>query len=478
MTALNLKDGKIHGGNRYLIDEFKMRGAYKAFIKTLLFTAISVFLISYPAHCAEIKVGSLIRDAEIEDTMNLYMTQLFKASGQDISKLKLYIIHDPAINAYASLGHTLVVNTGLIMKCDNVGQLIGVLAHETGHIAGTHVVKSYGEMQTSQTVMIASMLLGAAAGVLAGRSDIAAAITMGGMQVGQANFLSFTRAHENAADQAAAKYLDRLGWSSAGLYEMMQKFESQELLSSERQDPYMRTHPLTKERVNFFQHHSNKNKEKGLQFPPDFEEKFQRMKTKMTAYVNNPQAVLNKISSSDHSLEAKYARCIAYFRTGEFDKSSSILEDLIEQHPKDPYFKELKAQMRFERGDIPGSIELYQEAIKYSNNSKMMQTVYGLALIESPQRKHHEMAIPVLETACKYEPENPFVWRLLATAYGKLNQTGKADLMIAKQEILLGNYDRAKGLAKRAKNSLHNIHDILMANEIINDNFDDEDDNE
>ena len=79
---------------------------------------------------------SFIRDAEIENTIRTYAAPLFQAAGLEPSDVRIFLVNDRSLNAFVAGGQRLFINTGLIMRSKHAGQVIGVIAHETGHIAG------------------------------------------------------------------------------------------------------------------------------------------------------------------------------------------------------------------------------------------------------------------------------------------------------------------------------------------------------
>ncbi len=294
----------------------------KVFVLTL---AISVPVMSAP----ELRKGQFIRDSEIESTLKDYITPIFRVAKLDPEELHLYIMVNQEINASAGLRSSILIHTGLITKSTNVGQLIGVLAHETGHIADGHVVRTQAALEKAQIPMVAALVLGAAAGVMAGDSRAAAAIMMGGMETGRRTFLKYSRGQESAADQAAVKYLDALGWSTEGMMQFMQTLEQQELLSSEHQDPYLLSHPLSKDRIAFFKHHVAKSVYSNEAYPFDLRQKYARMKIKIIAFLQDPNKTLAQYPDSDSALTSRYARAIALFRSHRLPEAINTINGTI-----------------------------------------------------------------------------------------------------------------------------------------------------
>ena len=120
----------------------------------------------------------MIRDAEIEGLLRLYARPIFKAAGLNPSAVRVVLINDTRINAFVAGGQRIFVHTGLLTQSKTPNEVIGVLAHETGHIAGGHLSRIRDQMEKANTMNIIGMLVGAAAiagGAVAGDAEIAKA---------------------------------------------------------------------------------------------------------------------------------------------------------------------------------------------------------------------------------------------------------------------------------------------------------------
>ena len=167
--------------------------------RVLLFAAM--LCLAVPAHAA-----SVIRDAETEAVIDQIASPIFTTAKLDPESIDIYIINDEKLNAFVAGGQNLFINTGLIMRTSGPDELAGVIAHETGHIAGGHLSRGLQAQHNAGISTVAGMLLGAAAAV-AGAPQLGTAIMAGGATVGQRSLLKFSRTQEQAADQAAVTYL-------------------------------------------------------------------------------------------------------------------------------------------------------------------------------------------------------------------------------------------------------------------------------
>jgi predicted Zn-dependent protease len=414
----------------------------------------------------EIKEGSLIRDAEIEETLKLFTEPLFKSAGLNPQHLRIFINANSDINAAASLNYSIFINTGLITKSKNPEQVIGVLAHETGHIACGHIARREESMKKSSLAALAALALGAAA-TLAGSPDAGAGILYGGLQVAQGSFLHYSRGQEAAADQAALRYLSNLGWSAIGLSEFMQTLARQELLSGDRQDGYLRTHPFSSDRVQLMKRHVDESPFTWRKLPSVYYDAYDRMLAKMTAFMESPMSTFMKYPASNTSVSAQYARAIAYYRNKEIDKSLSIMDALIQNYPQDSYFYELRGQILFENGRLPEAYEAYKKALALNPASDLIRLSYVQSMMEVTGDRQLDTAIQELKIVLKKEKENPLAWHLLAIAYGKKGDVGKAALALAEKAMTQDDFTLAIEQGKRAFHLLPAGPEQTRAEDII-----------
>lgn len=396
---------------------------------------------------------SLVRDAEIENTIRAYATPLFQVAGLEPSSINIYLVNDKTLNAFVAGGQKLFLNTGLLMRSENAGQIIGVIAHETGHIAGGHLSRTRDAMKNRSAHSILAMILGGAA-TIGGRGDVGAAIIAGSQQSNLRSFLMYSRTQEGAADAAAMRYLDATRQSSEGMLEFFQILGDQELLSVKRQDPYYRSHPLTTERINRVRNHITKSPYTTTPKNEELEERHRRMKAKLYAFLNPPTYTFRKYKKADNSLEARYAKSIAYYRKADLEKAIPLIDSLLDERPNDPYFHELKGQMLFENAHIREALPFYEKAVALKPDSGLMRRDLARVQIELKEPAYLKKAIPNLQVTLADDRLDPFTWRLLATAYGQLGMMGESSLALGEEALLRGKPADAKFHAGRAEKLL------------------------
>jgi len=408
----------------------------------------------------------VIRDVEIETFLHDVTNQILDAAGISRGAVNLYIVQDKALNAFVAGGMNLFLNTGLLMRTEHPGQLAGVIAHEVGHIAGGHLSRVSGAQDRAVAEVILSTVLGAAAAV-AGAPALGTAIIAGGQTVAQGDYLRFSRGQEQAADQAGVSYLRRTGVSSAGLAEFFHILDQQNLLSSSRQSPYLRSHPLTRDRIRFVESQITPRDDGAPGYPLEWAPRHGRMVAKLIAFLDDPKRVLD--AATGDSLADRYQRAIALYRLPDLANAVAEIDGLLADHPDDPYFHELKGQMLFENGRIEAAIAPYREAVRLKPTA-LLQIGLARALIESGDDEAGREAIRQLKASLQSEPTNAGAWRLLGIAQGRAGDEAEASLSLAESALLSGKQDDAKLHARRAENRIGpsdpgwlQLQDILRA---------------
>ncbi len=408
--------------------------------------------VAFPQSAAA-KGINFIRDAEIENTLRVFATPLFLAAGLDPDSIRIHIVNDNSLNAFVAAGQQLFVHSGLLMQTKSAGEVIGVIAHETGHIAGGHLVKAASVRKGVSAATALGYILGGAA-VIAGRPDVGTALVVGGATAGFRSYLKFSRAQEASADRAATRFLDRTQQSSQGLLEFMELMSNQELLNSSHQDPYMRTHPITQERISYLRNHIENTRANIKAEPKNFAMMHDRMKVKLQAFMQSPARTLRRYPESDQSMPAVYARSIAYHRKPDLPRALELVERLIDALPNDPYFWELKGQILFESGKVNEARPFMERAVELLPRSALLRIGLARAQIETNTPAMTEAAIGNLDLVLTSNPDYPFAWRQLAIAYGRQKKMGESSRALAEEALLYGRNDAAVAIAERAKKLL------------------------
>jgi predicted Zn-dependent protease len=416
----------------------------------------------------------LIRDAEIEGLMRLYAKPVFKAAGINPNAVKVYLINDRRVNAFVAGGQRIFINSGTIVQARTPNEVIGILAHETGHIAGGHLARMGIEMERASTQNIIGMLLGAAAmvgGAAAGSSGAAKAgqgILMGSQGFAQRSILSYQREMESAADQAALKYLNATGQSPKGMLDMFQRLANASIATAANVDPYLLSHPMPLERI--------RNLESDADRSPNFDRRDDQAlvlrhrlaQAKLTGFIESAQVVYQKYPSSDTSLPARYARAIAMYRRGDMKNALPVMEGLIRDLPQDPYFWELKGQALLESGRSGEALAPLAKARELLPNNGLIQILAAQAHLDRGKSGDADQALKLLVLARKTESDMPAIYKFMAQAYGQKNDVARAELATAQYAFMTGDRKLAVEKAKALQNHFkHGSPEWLQANDIV-----------
>jgi predicted Zn-dependent protease len=409
---------------------------------------------------------SLVRDTETERLLWSHLNPLFQVAGVAPNGVRLFIANDPTLNASASFGQMLI-HTGLFLELRTADELAGVLAHETGHIAGGHLVRT---RQAIRAAMV-PMLLAVAAGVgamIAGAGDAGAVIMMSGQGLFEREVYAFTRGQEYAADQAAVRYLTATGVSSESYIAVFRRMEGQELLSDIRRDPYSLSHPVPGERVQQLQALVDASPHLGKPVDPEKQYAFEMVQAKLRGYTQRPEITLRQYPTTNTSKQARYARAMAYFRQPDMTKSMAEIQSLVAEEPDNPYFLEMLGQINVEMGKVEEGIAPYQKAVHIMPDAPLIRVALGAALLGTENPIYTALARQELELSLQQENDNAFAWYELAVAYSRMGLVGKAQLASAEHHFSIGSLPQALLFAARAQRDLERgSRDWQRANDIM-----------
>lgn len=393
---------------------------------------------------------SLIRDTEIENTIRSYAAPILRVASLEDEAFNVHIVRDNELNAFVSRGQRLFITTGLMRRSEDANQLIGVIAHEIGHIAGGHLARTQAALDQAGKTAFITQIIALAAGILAGSPEAGATLATGGGHIAERNFLNYSRGQEQAADQAGVSFLDRAGISSRGMLEFLDILSNQELLHTSRQDPYVRTHPLTRTRISFVRRHVATSPYSNRPTPPQFVLMHQRMVAKLNGYIDPPGTTLRNYKETDRSVTARYARSIAYFRQGDLDRAVPLVDGLISEEPENPFFHELKGQMMFENGRMEPALKSYRESIRLLPTAPLLRTAVAHVAIEMNQPELIDEALMHTKAAIRVDRFISRAWRLQGIAHGRKGEKGLSAVALAEYNLLIGRKSQAITLAERA----------------------------
>jgi predicted Zn-dependent protease len=427
---------------------------------TAIITAVALALAPMtPALAQSAKGPPTIRDTEAEQLLRDYTRPILRVAGLEKQNIQVVIINESAFNAFVADGRRIFVNYGAIMQSETPNQLIGVLAHETGHLAGGHLAKMHEQIAQAQTQMIIAMLLGAGALVAGARggnsnsglSNAGAAAIAGPGEMIRRNLISYVRQQEENADRAGVKFLTATAQSPKGMYDTFKRFTNDSLFSGHGADPYLQSHPMPAERVAALEELARSSPYWDKKDDPALQLRHDMVRAKISAFMERQDTVYRRYPMSNDSLPARYAHAITTYLHGDLRSALTQIDGLIQLQPNNPYFYELRGQALLEGGKPAEAIIPLRKAVALSNNAPLIEMLLGQALVGTDNKAFTEEAIRILRAAVARETEAPLGYMQLAMAYGRKGDYAEADLASAQAAFLRGDNKTARELAARAK---------------------------
>ena len=437
------------------------------------FSTTLVFVLWAGAQPAFAQDIAVVRDTEIERVLRSYEDPILKAAGIDPNTVKLYLVQDPEINAFATQSpvdgeeESIFINTGTFMELKSPNQIIGILAHETGHIAGGHLIRDAGAMQKAMIPMLIGMAVGIAA-MAAGAGEAGMGAIGLGEQAAQSSFLGFSRVQEATADQMGQKFLRETHQSGRGMVEVFEKFADEDARAGAYNHDFISDHPADRERIDLLQREVDASPYRDVPDSPESIHEFHMIQAKLAGYISKPADVLQRYPVSDQSDEALYARAMAYFREPDMAMALSETQALIKTNPKNPYFWELLGQIYVEMSQPKKGVGPYQKSVDLLPDAPLLRVSLAAAQLATEMPSLAQPALANLKIALDQENSNTFAWYEAAEAYSDLNNKPMADLSTAELHYQAGDMEGAVHFAAVAAHSLpKGSTDWQRANDIL-----------
>ncbi|WP_299982805.1 M48 family metalloprotease [uncultured Ruegeria sp.] len=429
--------------------------------------ALLLIAVTWLVSVAQASAQSLIRDPDIEHGLRELAFPVLRAAGLNTNRVRVLVVNDSVFNAFVIDYNTIYLNYGLILTVETPEMLQAVIAHEAAHIANGHLARRSENLRAAQRNAQLGTLLALAAAA-AGGGEAAVGIAAGTQASALRSFLGHTRAEEASADRSAASYLRWAGISPRGMVDLHRKFAGQELLSEFRQDPYMRSHPTSRERLraaeSFLDQFGDKAKKN-----PNADYWFARVKGKLSAFLRSPTWTLRRAAEETDRDVRLMREASAYHQNRDLVRARAAINGALEIRPDDPFFFELKGQILLENRRLTEAVAAYGAAVDIAPNNSLILAGYGRALLADGQTKK---ALQVLEKARARDHRNARLMRDLGSAYSQVGNNGMASAVTAERYALQGRLEDAGIHAKRAVAQLpegspgwQRAQDVLIASE-------------
>lgn len=395
---------------------------------------------------------SLIRDADIEHSLNQLANPILRAAGLNPSNVRILVVDDSAMNAFVINGRAIFIHSGLIQRLETAAQLQSVIAHEAAHIANGHVQRRLTNLRGANSAAGFGLAL-ALAVAIAGDAGAGAGIATGAASAAQRQFFAHTRAEESSADQSSVRYMRDAGIDPAGAIAVLDLFRGQEALSVSRQDPYARTHPLTADRIRALRGLVAANPATAAANTANADFWFARAQGKLSAFTQAPGWTLRRVRG-DTSPVGVMRAAVAYHRQADANRAIQTMQALLAQYPNDAYWHDLFGQILLESRQINPAVVAYQRAVDLAPNEPLILGGYGRALLALDTADSNARAVRALERARDRDGQSSAILRDLGQAYARTGQAGLASLATAEHYALQGRKDDATLHATRAADRL------------------------
>ena len=412
---------------------------------------------------------SILRDTETEEMLRSYETPLAHAAGLNPIP-KVWLIGDDEINAFASYGEdgeNIFIFSGILLWLHTPNELIGVMAHETGHISAGHLSRGQYGMKKAMIPMLLSLVAGVGA-MIAGAGEVGMAIMGIGQAYAMGQFAAFTRVQESTADQIAAKLLLATHQSPMGMYHTFQRFANEEAMSAYKLDKFAVDHPSGQDRVFDLNDMVEQSPYREVQDSPEVLHTFQMVQAKLAGFVLPVKDALIRFPESDNSEPARYARSMAYLRQPNLPKALGAINSLIAEEPNNPYFYEARGQIYMSMAKPAQAIPDYQKSVTLRPRAPQLLLALATAQLATENDAMAQPALSNLKAAILVEDDDVFTWFETAQAYSMLKNEPMANLATAEQWYIVGDMRRAMVFATRARGKLpQGSADWQRANDII-----------
>lgn len=452
----------------------RIQKSLKARIGAALVLAYIAGVVSALPTNAQARSG-VIRDAEIEALLKDYATPIFNAAGIAKGSITIALIDDRSFNAFVTTGRRMFVNIGALMEAKTPNEIIGVIAHEAGHIAGGHLTLQRERAGMAQMMATAGVVLGAGAMVAgSGNRSMNAGnggmgIMLGAQELAVRSMLSYQRGEEQAADRAAIKYLAATNQSPRGLVDTFKRLSDDQMFKLDGIDPYLMSHPAPQDRIASLEQLASSSPVFAAKDPASLIARHEMMRAKLYGFAAKGDEVVRRYPISDMSLPARYARAIMNYRYKKVPEALAQIDDLLKSQPNNPYFWELKGQVLLEFGQAREAVVALRRATGGVPESGLIRGLLGKALVATGDRALLDDGIRELTNASQREPDDVENWRQLAIAYNQRDNIGMAEFSAAQEALLMGDMQSAVNHAAKAKARLPaGSPAALKADDILN----------
>jgi predicted Zn-dependent protease len=363
---------------------------------------------------------SFYDDAEATDYINSLGERLIARRSESRQNFNFFLILDNQINAFALPGGFIGVNSGLLLSAQNESEVASVLAHEIAHVTQRHIARMLAQQKQSQITSLAAL----AVAILAARASSQAAEAAAAFGTASAiqTQLNFTREHEREADRVGVQTLEQAGFDPHAMVTFFERLQRATRLYEGGAPSYLRTHPLTFERIADIQ---NRVEHLPYRQVPDSLE-FQLIRAKLRAEAESPREAVAYFEQSLaerkflSEVASRYGLAVSLLRANEPARARTELaaaRKLVAM--PSAIFDTLDCRIRTAAREGEAAFACYREALKTYPNYRALTYDYADALL---QNRQPEVALKLMDARLQGYPEDYKLYLLQSRAYALLNK--------------------------------------------------------
>lgn len=400
-----------------------------------------------------------LRDAELTNYLNILGDRLAASSPSPHRRFEFFVVRDPSINAFALPGGYIGVHTGLISAVRNESELAAVLAHEIAHVTQNHLARMVEAQKTSGLTSLAAL----AVAILASRSNSQlsqAAVTLAGALNVQ-NQLDFSREHEREADRVGLQALVQAGFSPHGMVSFFERLQAHGQLMETNAPAYLRTHPLTFQRIADMQNRVAEMPYRQHQDSLEFRLVRARVWADEGEAVQALKAFELRLKNDANDAANWYGLALAALRAGQMDQAGKALERLDALGVQSPMVVSLAMQVEQALGHSNRAIARGKAAFKRHAAHRPLAYTYAEVLLQAQQPAE---ALRFLDEQLLTWAEDATLYSLKARAHAALGQRLQAHLAQAEVHARQGEYAAAiEQLQLATRSGSHDFHLLSIA---------------
>ncbi len=369
-------------------------------------------------------------DAVVADYLDHLGDRLVAASTTPGRHFEFFPVRDSTINAFALPGGYIGVHTGLISAARNESELAGVLSHEIAHVTQQHIARMVDNQRSASVISLAAL----AVAILAARSNsqVAEAALAGGTALSMQNQLDFTRENEREADRVGLRILDQAGFAPQGMASFFERLQAQGRLYDNNAPSYLRTHPLTFERIADMQNRVGELPYRQHADSADFLLVRARVQAN-EGEARDAVAAFEARTREQADAAAWYGLAQASLRAGDAARARRALDRLDATSMRSPLVAMAAVEVALADGRAEEAILQARSGLTRHPGYRPLAYLYAGALLRA---KRVAEALDFLGERRRDWPSDAQFQLLLAEAYGAAGQTAKAHLAQAEAYAL------------------------------------------